>query len=591
MRRPLVAWLLVVSLASVTHAQTAPAPPAPAPPGPPPVSPAAPPGSAAPIAPPAPWVAPPGTAAPPPLKAPISVPPAPAAEPPPAPRAVEAAAPSPSTEPAREDIERRVVVFTDGPSPQLVSTGSRSVHGPLELEIRFRNANPLCYEYSTNIAASRVAASDLPLPERVPGIGSLGAQSTATFPGLDEAFTAVNGAQSDLDEMLNAARMQSSLEDVWAACDAQSDSSWQRARVEAAARVLSQHLGPMGSWRQMLEQAEATALGAKRLARDLETGEQEAVQDLEAKRAALAEVERKEQTVREQSAKTGQTKKVKAEIDDLLRDIASAQRHLREAELKLARHRRAGELGRAAERLADRVAHALESLSANVAEINRARSLLARSPTAIRRRFGAGETVTVIVERARLDRGERVEGRRPQLFEAPRYRTLRPVILDLGVGPALGIGRNTAHYETEFSPRSADDPTTTYRVVRTEQGIPLDAMVSLSVYLWEPRYLDDTVFDAIKLVPRPMLGVSLAHPLSTFYAGVSIDPVQFLDISGGVRWANEEVLIGPAPGERALATPSGVPQAPVTREEVRPLAFVAVTVSTNLLYNWIATKL
>lgn len=562
----------------------APAPVGPAPPAPPASAPSPVPGSAESI-PPAP-----------PLKVPT---PPPQAAPP---SAVEERttlrlpvesvhAPSAPFEAANEDIERRVVVFTDGAAPQLVSSGPKSVRGPLELEIRFRNANPLCYEYSTNVAASRVAASDLPLPERVPGIGSLGAQSSSTFSGLDDAFTAVNAAQTDLDEVLNAARMQASLEDVWAACDGRADSSWQRARVEAAARILAQRVGPMGSWRQVLERAESTALGGKRLARDLETGEQEAVQDVEARKAALSEVERKEQALRDQLSRSGPTRKLKADLEDAARDIASAQRHLREAELKLNRHRRAGDLGRAAERLADRVNHTLEVLSANVAEINRARSLLARSPTAIRRRFGAGETVRVVVERARLERGERVEGRPPQAFEVPAYHTLRPVIIDVGVGPALGIGHNTAQYATEFSPRSIDDTTTAYRVVRTEQGIPLDAVVTLSAYLWGSRYFDDGVFDGMQLVPRPMIGVSLAHPLSTFYAGFSIDPIQFLDISGGVRWANEERLIGPATGERALVTPEGVPQPPVTREEVRPMAFASVTVSTNLLYSWITTKL
>jgi hypothetical protein len=196
-----------------------------------------------------------------------------------------------------------------------------------------------------------------------------------------------------------------------------------------------------------------------------------------------------------------------------------------------------------------------------------------------------------VVERARLDRGERVEGRHPQLFEVPRFETLRPVILDLGIGPAIGIGHNTAQYSTQYSPRNADEPTTAYRVVRTEQGIPADVLATLSIYLWRARYFDDDVFDAMQLLPRPMIGVSLANPLSSFYTGLSIDPVQFLDISAGVRWANEQQLIGPAPGERALVTPAGEPQPPVVRDEVRPMGFVSISVSTNLLYKWIATKL
>jgi hypothetical protein len=84
-----------------------------------------------------------------------------------------------------------------------------------------------------------------------------------------------------------------------------------------------------------------------------------------------------------------------------------------------------------------------------------------------------------------------------------------------------------------------------------------------------------------------MIGVSLAHPLTEFYAGGQIDPIQFLDISGGVRFANEDVLIGPQQLDRALVDANGKAQPPVVRRELRPSGFVAVTISTNLLYSWI----
>jgi hypothetical protein len=84
-----------------------------------------------------------------------------------------------------------------------------------------------------------------------------------------------------------------------------------------------------------------------------------------------------------------------------------------------------------------------------------------------------------------------------------------------------------------------------------------------------------------------MVGISLAHPTSQFYAGASIDPIQFLNISGGVRVADEQILIGPQVLDRALVDTSGQPQPPVTRNEFRASGFVAVTISTNLLYSWI----
>jgi len=156
------------------------------------------------------------------------------------------------------------------------------------------------------------------------------------------------------------------------------------------------------------------------------------------------------------------------------------------------------------------------------------------------------------------------------------------------VGPALGLARNTARYRTAWSPQSDVNREATWRVVRTEDELPLDAMVSLSAYLWGRRYLDGAVFDPMQLLPRPMIGLSLASPLDTLYAGLQIDPVQFLDVSAGVRFAPRERLVGPQVLDRALVTPDGEPQPPVTRSEVRPDAFVAVTLSANMIYDWIA---
>jgi hypothetical protein len=121
--------------------------------------------------------------------------------------------------------------------------------------------------------------------------------------------------------------------------------------------------------------------------------------------------------------------------------------------------------------------------------------------------------------------------------------------------------------------------------------LPLDAVLSLSAYIWGRRYFDDVVFDAAQLAPRPFIGMSLADPLDVLYAGVSIDPIQFLDVSGGVRIANEEVLLGPQPLDRALVDDNGEPQPPVTRKEFRASGFVAVTISTNLIYAWIRSGL
>jgi hypothetical protein len=482
--------------------------------------------------------------------------------------------------------ERRVVVFTDGPSPRLVSSGKTSVRGPLELEVRFRDVNPLCYAYSTTVAASRVAATDQPLPVRAPGIAGFSAQTAVSFRDVDQAFEAVYAAQNDLDELLHAARFQVSLDDVWAACDGGSSVAAQRGRVEAAAKTLAAKLGEGGSWREILGRAEATSLGAKRLVRGMDTEARGRTDEVEARRAELRAAEQKSAELEQRAERTGRARAMREQLDAAERDIASAQRRLREAELGVARQRHSADLARAAEQLGERVRLAVESLNAMTADVNRARSLLAQSPTAIRRRFAAGESVSIVVHRTRLDRGEVVPGRPPQRFEVPAFRTFRPVIMDVGLGPAMGIGRNRAQYETVLTPVDEERPAT-WRVVRTEQGLNLDLMVSISAYLWKRRYLDDGVFDAWQLVPRPMVGISLDRPFDVLYAGVQIDPIQYLNIAGGARIANEQQLIGPQPLDPALRDRDGEPQPPVTREEVQVSGFVAITVSTNLVYRWI----
>jgi hypothetical protein len=123
--------------------------------------------------------------------------------------------------------------------------------------------------------------------------------------------------------------------------------------------------------------------------------------------------------------------------------------------------------------------------------------------------------------------------------------------------------------------------------VRTEQGLPLDAILSLSAYVWQRRYFDDKIMDPLQFMPRPMLAMSLAHPLDVLYAGLSVDPIQFLDVSFGARFANERTLVGPQPLDRALIDDEGDPQPPLTREQIRVSGFASVTVSANLLYSWL----
>ena len=120
-------------------------------------------------------------------------------------------------------------------------------------------------------------------------------------------------------------------------------------------------------------------------------------------------------------------------------------------------------------------------------------------------------------------------------------------------------------------------------MARTEKKLIVDGVLSLSGYIWGARYLDDRVFDLEFLYPRPMVGLSLTEPTTTLYAGLQIDPIQFVDISAGVRWGTVQSLIG----YRGTAANPTLPAEPVVREEVKPSGFVAVTFSTDLVWRWV----
>jgi hypothetical protein len=107
-------------------------------------------------------------------------------------------------------------------------------------------------------------------------------------------------------------------------------------------------------------------------------------------------------------------------------------------------------------------------------------------------------------------------------------------------------------------------------------------MVSFSAYLWGRRYLDDTVFDPKQLIPRPMVGLSMEQPFESVYAGLQIDPIQFIDISGGVRFMTTKKIVGQK-FDPENPTAAGEPQ---TLEEVTPLYFAAITFSTDLFWRW-----
>ena len=160
------------------------------------------------------------------------------------------------------------------------------------------------------------------------------------------------------------------------------------------------------------------------------------------------------------------------------------------------------------------------------------------------------------------------------------------IFFDIAIGPALGVGRTSESYGLAYAPNDkTDNPDAMARVVREERAANSDLIATVSPY-WEPRSYKNKPCDQKWLIPRPLIGVSLLAPSERLYLGLSVDPLQFLNISGGVRIGTTERLIGPQVGDSALLNRDGTAQEPVTRDETRASGFVAITVSNNLIYRW-----
>ena len=481
-------------------------------------------------------------------------------------------------------------MFRGGASPKLEPIGGRLVSGDLDLEIRFEGVNPLCYRYSVEGERPAVgpAAAHTPLPAR----GDIEAEVSP--PSLSSAKLALRdlvAAGEELERTMADARSKASLNDVWRGCRTGSDPSAQRSRVEAASKAVAAGVGKNGAWRTAIVKAMSMARAGRRLARELGGTIGDANEQVEQARRDLKSArdrDEKAATALLQATKHGRKPPtgVTKEADAAAASLDAAEAKLRDAEDRLADVRRARDIGRRSRELGRTSRKAMRRMARLVRDVNRANSLLAKAPTTVHRRVEAGEDVNVVVRRTRLRRGFRAPAP-VEVHHVHAFETLHPILVDIGVGPALGLGENTAEYGLAFGPRHADDNIADVRVHREEQGLDLDGMVSISAYIWGRRYLDDRVFEPEFLIPRPMVGISLTDPTDAIYTGLSIDPIQFVDISFGVRWKNTEELVGPQVGDPALRDVDGQPVQPITREEVQPRGFVAITFSTDLVHRWI----
>jgi len=474
--------------------------------------------------------------------------------------------------------ERRVVVFQDGAKPSFTIEGDRFARGPIDLEVRLAGTNPLCYRYRTKIDDKDVT----PRPEsgtidKVPSTSAPRSVAPRSFTTTTEAREALDTAAKNLETAIRDAKAQLSLDAAWAACASGANPS---SRLQSASTALAKNGGATGAWSRAISEAEATAQGTLELVKTSAAQRAEQPQELGSRRRAVEQAAQNLQMARERLEEaTKKQAKDRADhesnVQHATTELERARRELSEAEARGTELAGLPALEADARRLLERseaASQTLEKLSADVARAN----ALQTTPTKISHRIPLGESVKVTVERKPIEHRMQVEDAAAESFTSPAVESLQPIWVDVGFGPALTLGRNTTDWEVVYQEN---------RLVgaRSKQELIMDGLLSFSLYLYGPRYLDDTVFHPMQLIPRPMAGISLTQPMTSAYAGLQIDPLQFVDISGGIRWHTIEKRIGWRNTDEELVQPEEI----ATKKEVTPSAFVAVTFSTDLFWRWI----
>jgi hypothetical protein len=186
--------------------------------------------------------------------------------------------------------------------------------------------------------------------------------------------------------------------------------------------------------------------------------------------------------------------------------------------------------------------------------------------------FDPNQTVTVELQQQSLAIGAAPADTKPLSLGKTSFNTLSPIYLDVGIGPAW-IMNDAESWSVTAAPGAAVGS-----VTRSDK-LNLDGVVTFSWYYW-PRYLDRTLFSGQQFVPRPTVGLSVRSPFSSIYAGLQIDPVQFVDVTAGVFVYSRPELVGVTEGE---VVPAGTI---ATRDRVHASAFVSVSSSINLFTSW-----
>lgn len=215
--------------------------------------------------------------------------------------------------------------------------------------------------------------------------------------------------------------------------------------------------------------------------------------------------------------------------------------------------------------------------------------------------FDSNQTVTIAVNQTRLQNGLATpapasSGASPatasqaQSLGSVSFHTLSPLYVDVGIGPAY-IHDNTLAWSVVPSPGAP--PGAPGTVTRTTDQTTFDGVVTISPY-YAPRYMNDSLRPycsehcsagtwVARYLPRPMLGLSVKAPLSSFYFGGQLDIFQFIDISAGGYVYSRPVLLGVQEGQVIGGTSVPVQNATTLTW------FVSVSSSINIFSSWIST--
>jgi hypothetical protein len=163
------------------------------------------------------------------------------------------------------------------------------------------------------------------------------------------------------------------------------------------------------------------------------------------------------------------------------------------------------------------------------------------------------------------------------------FHTESPLFIDIGIGPAYMFDRVRAWSVVTPPGAGAGTPGV---VEQTTSQPNFDAMISVSPYIWGSRWASDSLrwLKCSTCLPRPVLGFSAKAIVSALYRGMQLDPIQFIDISGGFYIYSRQSLI---PG---VSTGSAIEGSTVPTQTVpRASFFVAITSSLNLFTSWLSS--